>query len=277
MKIGNYNMLRVSRTSDYGIYLVDEAGHEVLLPSRYVTEEMKEGSDVEVFVYNDSEDRPVATTERPVATVGEFAFLSVKAVNRIGAFLDWGLMKDLLVPYNQQQDKMTPGRAYPVYIYLDDASKRIVASARIGRFLGNLYPDLKRGQKVDVLIYKRTPIGYACIVDNAFKGMLYSNELFRPVEIGNRLEAFVKGVREDGKIDLTLGGDAASRSASLAEKIEAYMRRCGGSLDLGDHSSPEVIRFRFQCSKKDFKKALGLLLKEGKIAKDADGYALLTP
>lgn len=270
-------MLRVSRTSDYGIYLVDEAGHEVLLPSRYVTEEMKEGSDVEVFVYNDSEDRPVATTERPVATVGEFAFLSVKAVNRIGAFLDWGLMKDLLVPYNQQQDKMTPGRAYPVYIYLDDASKRIVASARIGRFLGNLYPDLKRGQKVDVLIYKRTPIGYACIVDNAFKGMLYSNELFRPVEIGNCLEAFVKGVREDGKIDLTLGGDAASRSASLAEKIEAYMRRCGGSLDLGDHSSPEVIRFRFQCSKKDFKKALGLLLKEGKIAKDADGYALLTP
>lgn len=277
MKIGNYNTLRVSRTSDYGIYLVDEAGHEVLLPSRYVTEDMREGSDVEVFVYNDSEDRPVATTERPVATVGEFAFLSVKAVNQIGAFLDWGLMKDLLVPYNQQQDRMTPGRSYPVYIYLDDASKRIVASAKIGRFLGNLYPDLKRGQKVDALIYKRTPIGYACIVDNAFKGMLYSNELFRPVEIGNRLEAFVKGVRDDGKIDLTLNSDAASRSASLAEKIETYMRRCGGSLDLGDHSSPEVIGFRFQCSKKDFKKALGLLLKESKIAKDADGYALLTP
>ncbi len=277
MKIGNYNTLRVSRTSDYGIYLVDEAGHEVLLPSRYVTEDMREGSDVEVFVYNDSEDRPVATTERPVATVGEFAFLSVKAVNQIGAFLDWGLMKDLLVPYNQQQDRMTPGRSYPVYIYFDDASKRIVASAKIGRFLGNLYPDLKRGQKVDALIYKRTPIGYACIVDNAFKGMLYSNELFRPVEIGNRLEAFVKGVRDDGKIDLTLNSDAASRSASLAEKIETYMRRCGGSLDLGDHSSPEVIRFRFQCSKKDFKKALGLLLKESKIAKDADGYALLTP
>ncbi|MDE6100813.1 MAG: GntR family transcriptional regulator, partial [Paramuribaculum sp.] len=186
MEIGNYNKLRVSRSSDYGIYLADEAGIEVLLPSRYVTDAMSQGAEIEVFVYNDSEDRPVATTERPLATVGQFAFLPVKTVNQIGAFLDWGLMKDLLVPYNQQQDKMKPGRTYPVYIYLDDASKRIVASAKIGRFLGNLYPDLKKGQKVEALVYKRTPIGYACIVDNAFKGMLYANELFRPVEIGAR-------------------------------------------------------------------------------------------
>ncbi|MDE6488059.1 MAG: GntR family transcriptional regulator, partial [Paramuribaculum sp.] len=261
MEIGNYNKLRVSRSSDYGIYLADEAGIEVLLPSRYVTDAMSQGAEIEVFVYNDSEDRPVATTERPMATVGQFAFLPVKTVNQIGAFLDWGLMKDLLVPYNQQQDKMKPGRTYPVYIYLDDASKRIVASAKIGRFLGNLYPDLKKGQKVEALVYKRTPIGYACIVDNAFKGMLYANELFRPVEIGARLDAFVKTVRPDGKIDLTLNDAAASRTASLAEKIEAYMRRSGGRLDLGDQSSPELIKIRFQCSKKDFKKALGFLLK----------------
>lgn len=276
MNIGNYNTLTVARRADFGLYLTDDNGHEVLLPSRYVTDRMQVGDAVEVFVYNDSEDRPVATTERPLATVGEFAFLQVKAVNQIGAFLEWGLLKDLLVPFSQQKDRMRPGRSYLVYVYLDDASKRVVATAKIGQYLGNLLPNYKRGDKVDALVYKRTPIGFACIVDNRHKGMLYESELFRPLDMGARVPAFVKTVRPDGKIDLTLNDVAKVRSAGLAEKIHAYMERNNGQLDLGDHSSPDLIRFRFQCSKKDFKKAMGALLKERKIAKDGDGYALLT-
>lgn len=276
MKIGKFNTLRVSRYTDFGVYLKDEADNEVLLPSRYISTPLEIDDEIEVFVYNDSEDRPVATTEKPAATVGQFAFLPVKAVSKFGAFLDWGLIKDLLVPFSQQKDKMQPGKSYLVYIYLDDASKRIVATAKINQYLGNVFPTYKHGDKAEVIIYKRTPIGYACIVDNAHKGMLYADELFRPVQIGDKLEAFVKTVREDGKIDLTLKDKSANRSEELAEKIEKYMISRSGELDLGDHSSPDVIRFRFQCSKKDFKKAIGLLLKERKITKNGDGYALLT-
>lgn len=276
MKIGKYNKLKVSRPADFGVYLIDENGTEVLLPKRYVSEALQVGDELEVFVYNDSEDRPVATTEHPIATVGEFAYLTVKAVNKFGAFLDWGLMKDLLVPFSQQKNRMEPGGKYLVYIYLDDASKRVAASARINQFLGNTLPDYKRGDQVDALVYKRTSLGFACIVDNMHKGLLYENEIFRPLETGVRLPAYIKSVRPDGNLDLTLKDIAANRTPQLAYRIVEYMTRSGGELDLGDHSSPDVIRFRFQCSKKDFKKALGLLLKEGKICKNGAGYALLT-
>lgn len=276
MKIGQYNKLKVARHADFGVYLSDSDGEEVLLPSRYITNPLEAGDEIEVFVYNDSEDRPVATTERPYAAVGEFAFLTVKATNKIGAFLDWGLMKDLLVPYSNQRVRMKTGKSYLVYVYLDDASKRVVATAKLAPYLGNVYPDLKPGQEVNALVSKHSEIGYACIVDNLHKGMIYDNELFRPLEPGDRVKAFVKNVRPDGKIDLTLNDKAAVRSQSVSEKILAYMGRCGGRLDLGDHSSPDIIRLRFQCSKKDFKKAIGLLLKERKIGKDGDGYALLT-
>ncbi len=277
MHIGKYNRLKVSRHVDFGLYLADDNGTEVLLPSRYLGGEMPAvGDEMEVFVYNDSEDRPVATTERPAATVGEFAFLPVTAVTDFGAFLDWGLVKDLLVPYNQQKGRMKKGRSYLVYVYLDDASKRIVATAKIGKYLGNVFPDYNPGTAVDILVTDQTPLGFQCIVDNLHRGMLYSNELFREVEIGDRIKAFVKNVRPDGKVDLTLQAKAGVRSQSLSEKITAYMERSGGELDLGDHSSPDLIRFRFQCSKKDFKKAMGLLLKEHKVVKNGDGYALLT-
>ncbi|MCM1349311.1 MAG: S1-like domain-containing RNA-binding protein [Firmicutes bacterium] len=276
MKIGNYNTLKVARHADFGVYLADESGNEVLLPARYITDPLADGEEIRVFVYNDSEDRPVATTETPKATVGEFAYLTVKSVNNVGAFLDWGLLKDLLVPFSQQKERMVQGRTYLVYVYLDHSSKRIVATAKINQYLGNMYPDYKRGDRVEALVCKRTPIGYSCIVNNNHKGMLYASELFRPVEPGNRLTAYVKSVREDGKIDLTLNDSSQARTATLASKISRYMESRGGSLDLGDHSSPDVIKFRFQCSKKDFKKAIGLLLKEHKIKKESDGYALLT-
>lgn len=276
MKIGQYNRLHIAHRVDFGVYLSDENGAEVLLPAKYVIPGLGIGDEIEVFVYNDSEDRPVATTEKPAASVGEFAFLKVNAVNKTGAFLDWGLQKDLLVPYSNQKVRMRTGGVYPVYVYLDDASKRVVATAKLAPYIGNVFPDLKPGQQVEALVYKQTPIGYVCIVDNLYHGMLYDNELFRPVEPGDRLKAFVKTVREDGKIDLTLKDKAAARSQSLSERIMERMAMSGGTLDLGDHSSPDLIRFRFQCSKKDFKKAIGLLLKERKICKNGDGYALLT-
>lgn len=267
MKLGKINQLSVGRRCDYGLYLEDENGFEVLLPNRYVTSDMHEGSMVESFVYNDSEDRPVASTEHPLVTVGEFAYLEVKAVNRIGAFLDWGLSKDLLVPFNQQQSRMKEGGRYLVYVYLDDASKRIVASAKINKFLGNVYPDLKRNDEVTALVYSRNDVGYLCIVNNLHRGILYENEVFTDLHEGDLVKARVKSVRPDGKIDLTLYNGAKDRTAEIADRIREFMKENGGELPYGDKSSPEVIRLKFQCSKKDFKKALGLMLKQGEITK----------
>lgn len=276
MQIGKYNLLKVSRLVDFGAYLADSNENEVLLPARYIGSPLQPGDEIEVFIYRDSENRPIATTERPLATAGEFAFLNVKAVNNTGAFLDWGISKDLLVPFREQKTRMKEGRGYIVYIYVDHASQRLVATAHIDKYLGNVLPEFTEGEKVNILVYKRTPIGYACIVNNLHKGLLYYNEVYRSIGIGSKAEAFIKGVRPDGKIDLTLQDRAKVRSHTLADKIVDCMTRHGGKLDLGDHSSPDAIKYRFQCSKKDFKKAIGLLLKERKIAKDGDGYALLT-
>lgn len=173
MKIGKQNELTVARIVEFGLYLADEEGNEVLLPARYITDVPQVGDKMSVFVYTDSEDRPVATTEHPFAQVGEFAFLDVVAVTRIGAFLDWGLMKDILCPFREQKVRMNVGMQCLVYLYLDDASKRVACSAKIEKFLGNVPPDYKRGQKVSALVYKRTDQGYLCIVDNLHQGMVY--------------------------------------------------------------------------------------------------------
>lgn len=274
MEIGKYNLLKVARHADFGAYLVDENGSEVLLPARYISTPLEVGTEIEVFVYNDSEDRPVATTEKPIATVGEFAYLTVKAVNKVGAFLDWGLLKDLLVPFSQQKVRMRQGRSYLVYIYLDDASKRIVATAKVNAYLGNLLPDYKNGEAVKALVYGRNDLGYQCVVNNLHRGLLYENEVFRNLEEGDMLQAYIKTVRPDGKIDLTLNAPSGERTASLASSIIDFLSLNGGEMSMGDKSSPDLIRSRFHCSKKDFKKALGLLLKERKIAKTGDGYAL---
>ncbi len=274
LKIGNYNTLRVARAVDFGLYLETESGKEVLLPRRYVTDQMAIGDELKVFVYTDSEDRPIATTDIPYATVGEFAFLDVRDVNDYGAFLDWGIAgKDLLVPYSQQRSRMNRGGNYLVYIYLDHATMRVAATAKIERYLGNVLPSYKRGQRVEALVIEQTPIGYKVIVDNLHRGMIYENEIFENVEIGQTLPAFVKSVREDGKIDLSLSDKAVRRTASLSDKIlEAIAAE--GSLTLTDKSSPDDIRARFACSKKDYKKALGHLYKEGKITISAEKISL---
>lgn len=280
IKLGKYNTMKVEKLVDFGAYLVDserkedEPKQEVLLPTRYMPEGLAPEDTIEVFVYKDSEDRPIATTETPFATVGEFAFLEVVQVNDTGAFLDWGLPKDLLVPYSEQKMRMKRGGIYPVYVYLDDATKRIVASARLEHFLGNVIPEYKNGTEVDCLVIQHTEIGYKVIVDNLHYGMVYDNEIFRPLEIGQSVKGYVKHVREDGKIDISLSGKAADRVGELAERIYSFMKiNSSNGAAVSEKASPEEIKVRFGCSKKDFKKALGLLYKEHKISISANGEA----
>ncbi len=266
MNIGEFNTLRINRTVDFGAYLIDDDTHEVLLPKRYLTPDMKVGDTIRVFVYNDSENRPVATTEVPHAVVGDFALMRVKAVNKVGAFLDWGLVaKDLLVPFGEQRTDMQVGRSYIVHVYLDQASQRIVASAKLAKFLNQTEPDYYHRQRVEVLVVQRSDLGYRVIVDNAHWGQIYSNEIYQDVNIGDRLTAFVKQVRPDGKVDVTLAKIEKMRVDDLADRILAHLRENGGTMPLTDKSDPEDINRAFQCSKKDFKKALGLLYKQQKV------------
>lgn len=266
MKIGEYNELRINRMVDFGAYLIDEDTHEVLLPKRYLTPEMKLGDAIKVFVYNDSENRPVATTEVPRAVVGDFALMRVKAVNKVGAFLDWGLTaKDLLVPFSEQRVDMQAGRSYIVRVYLDEASQRIVASAKLAKFLNHSEPDYYHREKVEVLVVQRSDLGYRVIVNNAHWGQIYQNETYQDVNVGDRFTAFVKQVRDDGKVDVTLAKIEKMRVDDLSDRILQYLEAHSGEMTLTDKSSPDEINNVFQCSKKDFKKALGLLYKQQKI------------
>ena len=266
MKIGEYNELRINRTVDFGAYLIDDDTHEVLLPKRYLTPDMKVGDMIRVFVYNDSENRPVATTEVPKAVVGDFALMRVKAVNKVGAFLDWGLTaKDLLVPFSEQRVDMQAGRSYIVRVYLDEASQRIVASAKLAKFLNQTEPEYYHRERVEVLVVQRSDLGYRVIVNNAHWGQIYQSEIYQDVNIGDRLIAFIKQVRPDGKIDVTLAKIEKMRVDDLSDRILAYLEAHGGEMALTDKSSPDDINKTFQCSKKDFKKALGLLYKQQKV------------
>lgn len=270
IKIGNRNNLEVSRLVDFGAYLREPQGTvEILLPARYITTPLEPGDVVDVFVYTDSEDRLVATTLQPLAEVGTVAVLKVVATGRIGAFLDWGLPKDLLVPVGEQRQRMIEGRAYPVYVYLDNASKRVAASAKIDKYIGNVIPSLKRGEQVSAVVYDRNEVGYRCAVNSLHQGIIYADEVYSPINIGDTLTAYVKFVRPDGKVDLTVGPRAEERTHALADRVEQAIAECGGRLPLGDSSDPEEIRRRFQCSKKDFKKAIGHLLKTGRARRDS--------
>lgn len=266
IEIGKYNDLRVNRFVDFGLYLIDDEANEVLLPKRYLTGEEQIDDMLHVFVYNDSENRPVATTETPYAVVGDFALMRVNQVNQVGAFLDWGLVnKELLVPFREQRVRMQAGRSYIVYVYIDDATKRIVASAKLNKFLDNKMPRFYHCQKVDVLVVQRTELGYKVIVDNLFWGLLYSNEIYGDINIGDRRTGFIKQVRDDGKIDVTLEKIEKVRVDDLGEVIENYLKKHGGEMALNDKSDPKDIMDTFNCSKKDFKKALGLLYKQKKV------------
>ena len=271
MKIGEYNRLTVSRILEFGAFLIDEGQQEVLLPKRYLKGGERAGDEMDVFVYNDSEDRPVATTEQPFAVVGDFVLLKVKSVNAVGAFLDWGLTaKDLLVPFREQRVTMKTGRSYVVRVYLDRSSNRVVASAKLDKFLAKTPARYYHRQKVDLLVVQRTDLGYKVIVDSQHWGLLYESELYREVNVGEHLTGFVKNVRPDGKIDVTLNKIERLRVEDVAKAIVAHMRQHGGVLGLNDHSTPEEILSTLGCSKKDFKKAIGLLYREHRVSLSQD-------
>lgn len=265
IEIGKYNTLRVVKVVDFGVYLDGEERGEILLPNEYVPKDCFPDDYLKVFVYFDSEDRIIATTEVPNIQVGEFAWMKVVSVSSVGAFLDWGLRKDLLVPFREQRDRMVEGKSYLVYAYVDEASDRIVATAKIDKYLDNIPVQYKTGQEVDVLIARKSDLGYNVIVDNLYWGLVYRNEVFRPLKLGQKLKGYIKGVRKDEKIDVILQKKGYDRVDGIVKKILEKLKDNGGVLDVSDKTAPEIIYNLFECSKKDYKKALGTLFKEKKI------------
>jgi uncharacterized protein len=272
--IGKYNTLKIVKFTDFGVYLDGAELGEILLPRRYVRGDLRAGDRVDVFLYLDSEDRLVATTEKPLAIVGEFAYLRVKQITPVGAFLDWGLSKDLLVPYREQRLPMAEGRSYFVFLYLDGASRRIAASARLNKFIDPAPPAYAEGQEVDLLIVKRTELGFSAIINNSHWGVIYENEIFQDLQIGQKVKGFVKKVREDQKIDLRLQKSGYGKILDLNERILQALRNNGGFLEITDHSPPEKIKSLFGTSKKAFKMAVGALYKRRLIALEENGLRL---
>lgn len=272
---GKYNTLSIVKIVDFGVYLDGGDLGEILLPMKWVPEGCKPDDEIEVFLYFDSEDRLIATTMKPIAVVGEFALLTAKAVNEIGAFLDWGLEKDLLVPYREQNAKMVEGRSYLVYIYSDPQGGRIAASARLERFI-NLEPaDYKPLQEVDLLLWRTTDIGYMAIINNKHEGMLYASDVFEDLERGQRVKGYVTKVREDGKIDLTLTKPGYDKIDEMAERILELLRDNKGYMDLNDKSPAEEIYLMCGMSKKNFKKSIGALYKQKLIDIEEGGIRLV--
>jgi len=274
--IGRRNRLSIERSSGPGFYLNGGELGEILLPGRYIPADVKPGDRLDVFVYLDSEDRLVATTEIPKVMVGEFACLKVVGVNpRVGAFLDWGLSKDLLLPFTEQEKPVRTGTTVAVYVYLDPVSRRIVASARLRRHLNQSGDTYQEKQQVNLLIVSQTPLGYNAIVNNDRLGLLYHNTVGIPLNVGERMRGFVRVVRADGKIDLSLDQAGYSRVLPLKLRIVSALKDNGGKLDFDDDSPPLAIREKFQCSKNAFKLALAALYKSRRIEFTWPGIRLL--
>jgi|SRR5690242_17536593 len=274
--IGQRNRLSVIRESAPGLYLDGGALGEILLPKRYIPADLAPKQKLDVFIYRDSEDRLVATTEKPNAMVGEFGCMKVKSVNpQIGAFLDWGLAKDLLVPFREQEFPLRAGDWVVVYVGLDVKTNRIIASTRLNRHLHREAPAYRDGQPVNILVTAKTPLGYNAIVENAHVGLLYKSQIATPLRVGQKVKAFVRTVRDNGKIDLSLDAAGYQRVEPLTNLIIAALKMSGGKLDLDDDSSPVAIRQNFNVSKKAFKQALGKLYKSRRIAFTKPGIQLL--
>ena len=269
--------MTINRFVESGAYLDAGDGLEILMPRRYTTPEMHPGDEVEVFVYLDQANKPVATTETPLAKVGEFACLRVNWLNEYGAFLDWGLLKDLFVPFSEQRSRMEQGEDYIVYIYVDEITGRIVGTSRISRHIEESSDQLKPKQEVEVLVYKRTNMGYkAIILGPNCEGLIYHNELFRPLSYGDKVKAYIKNVRPDGKVDLVLqeGGRQHVEDFSVT-LLNSLQQKANRFIPLNDKSDPQEVYDYFGVSKKTFKRAVGALYKERLIEITEDGIKLL--
>ncbi len=276
LSAGHYYKLRVSRISHFGLYLTAEEEDEVLLPNRYVSLEDKVGDELEVFVYCDSEDRLIATTDRPLAAVGESAYLKVVDKTIHGAFLDWGLKaKDLFLPNGNMQGRVEVGRSYIVFLYNDHITGRVVATMRLNGFVSNRELTLKPHDETDILVASWNKIGYRVILNNRHWGMLYHNQLFSSVQIGDRLRGYVSRITEDHRVDVTLQQQGYDEVKKSAARLIALLRQEGGVLPLWDESSPEEVAHLIGMSKKVFKRSTGLLMKQGRITMQ-EGRIILT-
>lgn len=275
MKIGQLNSLKVSRNTPHGVFLEDDEGEDILLPGKYLTGDEKEGDIKELFVYNDSEDRLVATTETPKIQLNEFAALKVIDVNKSGVFLDWGLDKDLLVPFKEQNKKMQLGQTYVVRMYLDEETDRLVATGKVKKYLSNEELTVQSGDKVDLMVFNQTDLGYEVIINSCHYGLVFRNEVFTPIKSGDLLTGYIKQIREDGKIDVSLQPDKMTHIENSNEVILNALKSQGGTLNVTDKSSPEDIYAAFQMSKKAFKRAIGSLYKQKKIKIEAGEISLI--
>ncbi|GGH94577.1 CvfB family protein [Pseudomonas fluvialis] len=274
--IGRFNTLQVSKFTDFGLYLDAGADGEILLPKRYIPkqEALEVGDWLNVFVYLDSEDRVIATTQKPKVQVGGFASLKVVEINSVGLFLDWGLSKDLLLPHSEEKRPLQVGDYVLVHVYLDPRSRRITATARLDRFLDNSPATYQVGEQVELLIAERTDLGFKAIINERHWGLLHKNELFRFVRSGMRETGYIREVRDDGKINLSLQPVGAEQRDVLAERIVEALQAAGGFLPLSDKSPAELISQQFSVSKGNFKKAIGGLYKRGVILIGDDGIRL---
>ncbi len=274
IELGKKNRLTVVKAVDFGVYLDGWDDGEILLPTRYVPKGCRIGDELEVFLYLDNEERLIATTETPLAEVGDFACLQVAWVNQFGAFLHWGLMKDLFVPFREQKIKMQKGKSYIVHLHIDEESYRIMGSAKVERYLSEDMPPYENGEEVQVLVWQKTDLGFKVIVDNRFAGLIYDNELFRELHMGDRLTAYVKQVRPDGKLDITLQKQGQDAVMDFSEILLQHLQHNGGRTPFCDKSPAEEIYAVFGVSKKVFKKAVGDLYKKRLIVITEQGLQL---
>ncbi len=274
-RLGKTNTLVIVHDSDFGFYLDGGDLGEILLPNAEVPEGVEQGDEVEVFVSRDSEDRLVATIQKPVAEVGQFAALEVTSIeSNIGAFLDWGLTKDLLLPFREQPFRVRVGQLALVYITVDEVSNRIIASARTKRYLDKTRPDYQVGEAVEFIIRERTPLGYMCIVNQQHSGLLHESRISRPLKIGEPFSGYIAAMKPGDKIDLSLEPVGYGRVTGLSGLILEKLKDNGGSMDIGDKSSPDEIRRIFQTSKKAFKQALGALYRKRLIEMSGERISL---
>jgi len=272
--LGKFNRLTILRETSVGLFLGDEEGTDILLPNKYIPGTYTIGDQLDVFCYLDHQERPVATTLKPYIERDQFALLRVAEVNEIGAFLDWGLEKHMLVPFKEQRFKMVEGQSYVVYCYLDEVTFRLVASNKLDKFLSNESVDLEVGQEVAVLLTRESDLGWDVIVNNTHKGLVYANEVFKKLAVGDRLKGYVKKIRDDQKLDISLQPIGLAVIEPSSQHIINYLKNGGGFMQLHDNSSPEEIKEALQMSKKTFKKALGSLYKSKLVRLEADGVYL---
>lgn len=275
IKLGEYNRLTIVKAVDFGLYLDGGDEGEILLPSRYVPKDCRIGDELDVFIYLDNEERIVATTQKPLAKVGDFAYLEVSWVNEYGAFLHWGPLKDLFCPFREQKMRMEIGESYIVFVYIDRESYRIAASAKIEHYLQKDTPPYTVGTETDLLIWQKTDLGFKVIIDNRYQGLVYEDQIFKRIHTGDRMKGYISRVREDGKLDVTLQPLGYQQARAFSDTLLQYLKNNGGFCNLGDKSDAEDIKRRFQVSKKTFKKAVGDLYKRCLIVLDEQGIRLV--